>query len=111
MGNLTPRSETNDPYLQILQEMRSLYLKKSHDYGSDTDPQANFRGSSGFGVEPWVGCLIRAQDKVFRLQRSLDVELANESVEDSLMDAASYFIHALVLYRERTCVDVYETLA
>lgn len=100
-----PGSVHKDPFHQVLDEMYSLHARKSHDYGTDSDPLANFRGSSQWGVAPWVGALIRAQDKMYRLQRAADgVHLRNESVEDSLIDGAMYFVHALCLYREQTAL-------
>lgn len=91
-----------DPrFHQILKEMGELHDKKQRDYGSQTDPFANVRGSQNWGVPPWVGAMIRANDKVKRLQAFADKgELANESAEDSLIDLANYAVIALVLMRE-----------
>ena len=94
-----------EAFHQVIDELLNIYAKKSHDYGTGNDPLANFRGSTGWGVDPWVGALIRVQDKMYRLQRAADgVELRNESVEDSLLDGAAYFIHALCLYREQVAL-------
>ena len=46
--------------------------------------------------------MVRATDKVRRLQTyAVNGRLANEGVEDSLMDLAVYAIIALVLWREQ----------
>lgn len=89
-------------YLKILDEMRSLHVRKAADYGRGVDPLANVRASAEFGIPAWVGVMVRAGDKMHRI-KSLIVNgsLKNESVEDSLMDLAAYALIALVLYREQ----------
>jgi hypothetical protein len=78
-----------------------LHQTKSADYGRPEDMLANLRGSAPFGVPPWVATMIRANDKMFRVQALItNGSLKNESVEDSLMDLAAYSLLALVLYRE-----------
>ena len=85
----------------ILNELGALHDRKQQDYGVEGDPFANVRGSEEWGVEPWVGALIRATDKIRRLQKFARVgKLANEAVEDSFRDLAVYAIIALVLYEE-----------
>lgn len=85
----------------LLAEIGRLHDKKQSDYGRDDDPFANVRASSDWGVPAWVGALIRGTDKVKRLQKAARVgNLANESVEDSMMDLAVYALIALILYRE-----------
>lgn len=86
----------------ILAEMQALHDKKAADYGRDEDPFANVRASEDFNVPGWQGCLIRANDKMRRLQTySKKGKLANEGVEDSLLDLAVYSVIALVLWREK----------
>ncbi len=78
-----------------------LHDKKQKDYGRPDDPFANIRGSTDWGVRPWVGAMIRCNDKLKRLQKfASDGELANESVEDSFMDLAVYALIARVLSEE-----------
>lgn len=91
-----------DPrFHQLLKEIGELHDKKQTDYGRDEDPFANVRGSVEWGVLPWVGALLRATDKIKRLQKaSRGGTMANESVEDSFMDLAVYALIGLVLYRE-----------
>lgn len=90
-----------DKFNDILVELRNLHEKKSQDYGTDGDPYANVRASAEFGIAPWIGALIRENDKTTRI-KSFIVKgtLANESLEDSLIDKAVYSIIALLLYRE-----------
>lgn len=85
----------------LLAEIGKLHDKKQSDYGRADDPFANVRASSDWGVPAWVGALIRGTDKVKRLQKAARFgNLANESVEDSMMDLAVYALIALILYRE-----------
>lgn len=86
---------------RILDEMREVHERKSADYGTGEDPFANVRASAQWGIPAWVGTMIRATDKVIRLQ-SLYVKgsLQNESARDSLIDLASYAIIALILMDE-----------
>ena len=88
-------------YLALLDELRSLHLKKAADYGRGADPLANCRASSDFGVPAWVGVMVRCADKMHRIKSFVaNGTLANESIEDSLLDLASYALIALALRRE-----------
>lgn len=94
-------SEGSKRFHELLQEIGELHDRKQSDYGRPTDPFANVRASEDFGVKGWVGALIRANDKMRRLQKAADGgTLANEGVVDSLMDLAVYALIALVLYEE-----------
>jgi hypothetical protein len=88
-------------FLEILEEMKELHIRKSQDYGSDQDPLANVKSAVGWGVPNWVGVMIRLGDKVFRLQEfAKKGRLANEGALDSLRDTAAYAIIAQILYEE-----------
>jgi hypothetical protein len=104
---------SGDPrFYDILFEMAKMHKSKSHDYGlNDTeefpdeffesDPLFNFRGAPLWGVEPWIGALVRAQDKASRLQtHAHGHQLENESVRDTILDWMSYLAIALILYEE-----------
>jgi hypothetical protein len=85
----------------ILDELAALHAKKGADYGRVADPYSNVRASEEWGLPGWVGALVRATDKLRRLQvAARGGTLANEGVEDSLLDLAAYAIIALALYRE-----------
>ena len=85
----------------LLKEIGELHDRKQEDYGRDVDPFANVRASQEFGVAPWVGALIRLNDKVTRLKAfAIKGSLANESAEDSMLDIAVYSLISLILYRE-----------
>lgn len=92
---------------RVLAEVGRLHDSKQADYGSEEstytkhDPFANVRGSSEWGVPPWVGAMIRANDKVRRLQKLARTgALTNESARDSFLDLATYALIGLVLWEE-----------
>lgn len=85
----------------LLKEIGDLHDKKQEDYGTNVDPFANVRGSQDWGVPPWVGAMVRANDKFRRLQKyARDGQLANESARDSFLDGAVYQLIALILHDE-----------
>lgn len=96
------RPATGDPrFHALLKKIGDLHDMKQCDYGAKGDPFANVRASEAFGVPGWVGCVIRANDKMKRLQTfAKSKTLKNESVEDSLMDLAVYALIALILFEE-----------
>lgn len=88
-------------FVGILEEARQLHTSKSHDYGADADPYANLRAAASLGIPPWVGCVLRVNDKMHRISSFLlKGDLKHESVEDSLLDMIVYLACALMLYRE-----------
>jgi hypothetical protein len=95
---------TSQAYFDLLNEMRELHLSKSAGYGcpDGTDPLLNIRNGALFvGIPPWQAAMVRLSDKVTRLATfNKTGRLSHESVEDNLMDLASYALLALVLYRE-----------
>jgi len=88
-------------FMDVLEELRAVHIKKSQDYGEPTDALANIRaGADVVGIEPWRGCIIRIADKMQRIRSYCrDGKLANESFEDALLDLASYAIIGLVMFR------------
>jgi len=95
------RHPSSARFHELLNELGALHDRKQADYGRDDDPFANVRGSEEWGITAWIGAMVRAQDKVRRLQSLVrNGELRNESAEDSLRDLAVYAIIALVLYEE-----------
>lgn len=90
------------PFLELLEELRSLHMSKSQDYGSENDPLANIRQGAEFvGIEPWRGCMVRVADKVQRLKTYCRTgRLVHEGVRDTLLDLAAYSLLAIVLFDE-----------
>jgi hypothetical protein len=92
---------STDIFNKVIRDLLAIHETKSHDYGATDDPYGNFRPAIQYGVEPWIGCLIRMGDKTARIQSFLKKgTLLNESVEDALWDQANYAIIALCLYLE-----------
>lgn len=90
-------------YHELLKEIGDLHDLKQRDYGRGDDPFANVRSSQEWGVAPWIGALIRLNDKVKRLQAfAIKGSLANESVDDSLRDISVYALISLVLYEQES---------
>jgi hypothetical protein len=87
---------------QVVQEILTLHKKKSADYGRTGDPFANVRASEDFGIPGWVGCAVRMNDKMRRLQAAAQGStLQNESLRDSFLDLAVYSIIGLCLLEEQ----------
>ena len=98
MRTYHPSSEAFHAVLKVLGD---LHDKKQTDYGTDEDPFHNVRASQEWGIAPWIGCMIRATDKVRRLQTfAKKGTLGNEGVEDAFLDLAVYAVIGLVLYRQ-----------
>lgn len=93
---------SGDPrYIQLLEDMKTIHLKKSADYGKGEDPLANLRASEAIGIPAFKGAWLRARDKIHRIDAyCVNGNLANEGVEDSLMDLAAYSLLVLILHRE-----------
>lgn len=80
-----------DRFGELLDEMRALHDAKASDYGE------NLKAAEAFGVPSWVGCLIRANDKMARLQTfAKKGSLKNENALDSLIDLANYALLAYI---------------
>lgn len=95
------RHPHSQAFHDTLETMGALHDRKQADYGRSNDPFANVRASEDFGIPGWVGAVIRANDKMRRLQAAARGQnLRNESVEDSLLDLAVYAVIALLLFQE-----------
>ena len=96
-----PRHPSSERFHQVLRELGDVHDLKSKDYGRTEDPFANVRGSTEWGMPAWMGAMIRATDKLRRLQTYAQKgELANEPVKDAFIDLAVYSVIGLVLYEE-----------
>lgn len=89
-------------FLDVLDELRNLHLRKTLDYGVDEDALSNIRSSADVVNMPaWAGCILRISDKMHRLKayfRRGKCEF--DGIEDTLKDIACYAAIALVLHRE-----------
>ena len=105
MVSSTPKQKST-PFQQILKEIQAMHDKQQADYGKKGDPFANVRASEEWGIPGWIGCMTRGTDKIKRLQAAARGQnLVNESIEDSLLDLATYTIIALCLFREENGIQ------
>lgn len=90
----------------VVKEVLEMHRRKGADYGTDEDFFANVSASANWGINPWVGAMMRVSDKVARLQSAAKGStLKNEGIEDSLLDIATYAIIAVCLFRRETVID------
>jgi len=95
------RHPMSQRFHDLLKEIGELHDRKQSDYGRADDPFANVNGSAEWGIRPWVGAMLRATDKLKRLQKySKEGNLANEGARDSFLDAAVYNLIACVLWEK-----------
>lgn len=88
-------------FLAKLELIREMHERKMADYGTGTDPYANVRASQEFGVAPWLGAIIRLNDKVTRIKAFVrNAVLKNEPMRDNFSDIAVYAIIAWILWDE-----------
>lgn len=96
-----PRHPSSERFHEILSELGDMHDEKSEGYGTDEDPLANVRASSLWGMPSWVGAMLRAHDKIIRLQNYAQKgELPFEKVEDAFKDLAVYSVIGLVLLEQ-----------
>lgn len=97
-----PLHPSSAAFKASLDEVWQMHRSKSHDYGSTDDPLANIRNSAEFvGIEPWQAAMVRISDKVTRLATfNRTGKLCHETLEDSLLDLASYALLCRVLRHE-----------
>jgi len=95
---------TSRRFFELCDALKRMHAHKSRDYGcpTGTDPLANIRNGAAFvGIPAWRGAMVRLSDKVTRLATyNATGTLTNESVEDNLLDLASYALLALLLHQE-----------
>jgi len=91
-------------FYKLLEQMANLHSRKSHDYSGTKDPLKNLRACVRLNLTPFLGVLVRLQDKWSRLEefiKSGQLMVKNESVIDTLMDNAIYSLLAIILYQEQ----------
>jgi hypothetical protein len=99
--SIANRHPGSEHFHAILRDLGALHDRKQQDYGRVDDPFANVRSAADWGVPEWVGGMIRATDKVRRLQTFAQRgTLANEGVVDAFNDLAVYAIICRVLYEQ-----------
>jgi len=84
--------------------MAKVHSDKNHDYAGFGDHLANFKLCEHMGIPAWKGALVRICDKVARLWSFAErgeLNVAEERVEDTLIDLAVYSILTVLLFKER----------
>lgn len=100
-SSVLQRHPLSERFHEILKEVGATHDAKQQDYGVPGDPFHNVRSSEAFGVPAWKGAIMRAHDKMVRIQAYCRTgHLKNEGVRDSLIDLAVYAIIAEVLREE-----------
>ncbi len=91
-------------FYKLLDDMAELHSRKNHDYAGTSDPLKNLRACERLDLKPFMGVMVRLQDKWSRLEefvKSNELMVKNESVIDTLMDNAVYSLLAIILYQEQ----------
>jgi hypothetical protein len=97
----------NPAFNALIDEIRALHESKNHDYTPDSDPLANLRRARQFGIDPFLGVLVRLSDKWSRIEQLTSGKTPkHESLRDSLIDNAVYSLLAVLLLDERKPVQV-----
>lgn len=105
-------SKGSPEFEAVVKEVLDMHRRKGADYGTKDDFFANVSASANWGIEPWVGAMMRVSDKVARLQSAAKGStLQNEGIEDSLLDIATYSIIAVCLFRRSTSIDPRQLLS
>lgn len=88
------------------EECLKLVNSKNKDYANPQDFYANFRMSELAGIPMFVGVHVRLLDKISRLNsflerfnRTGEMSVEHESIEDTLLDAINYSAICLDTYR------------
>lgn len=107
------RKEYMEFHRKICEVMVQIAEKKNHDYaGTGDDPFKNFRGPEFRGyASVEQGFLTRMDDKFARLSTWVargSLEVADESVNDTLIDLANYCILMLGYIISKRSGDVVE---
>ena len=93
-------------FVGVINEVLEMHDRKNRDYGTDADPFANVRQSEQFGVPPWLGAIVRLNDKITRIKAwTRNKSLANESLRDSLIDIVVYGAIAVTLFDQEQDSD------
>ena len=104
MSDKTNKQYGHPDFYKLLDQMAQLHSRKNHDYAGTSDPLKNLRACTRLELDPFIGVMVRLQDKWSRIEefvKSKTLLVKNESVEDTLMDNAVYSLLAIILLREQ----------
>ena len=80
-----------EKHQEILNQIRTLYINKNHDYGDSVHDTYEKYGLVSF--------LVRLEDKLNRartLYQKNEIKVTDEKLEDTLLDLANYAILAVL---------------
>ena len=99
LGRLEKAMKYGHPkFYERLVAMAELHSRKNHDYAGDKDPLSNLRSSAKLGLPPWMGVMVRLQDKWSRMENFVKqgtLQVKDESVIDTALDNSVYSIKLL----------------
>ena len=104
LGDLPGTSMRNPDFVGLLDEMRRIHDKKSHDYAEQDDLYKNFKECEDMGIPAWKGIVIRMTDKMSRVKgfcKRDNLAVDDESIEQTLLDLANYSLLAILVRRCR----------
>lgn len=87
-------------FMDITTNMAKTYAAKNHDYGNSFEQSLDEEGLAA--------SRIRMGDKWNRyktLSKTNDIEVKDESIEDTLLDLANYAIMTVMWLRNSRCID------
>jgi len=90
-------------FYELLNKMASIHSAKNHDYSGEEEPLKNFKASLRIGIEPWIACVCRMQDKFSRIENFTEkkmLEVKDETFQDTLVDLANYCLLCLILFED-----------
>lgn len=94
---LEPQDEREERFKEEMEKMAQLFMRKNRDYGDSAFKTFEKYGPTSF--------LIRIEDKLNRLDRLINKDcsqnVADESIRDTIRDAANYAIMFLIAMEER----------
>jgi len=98
-----PNDSGNPDFDALLQRMAEIHRAKNHDYArpEEKDYYSNFRECERMGIPADKGILVRMSDKWSRVRELAGKEaaVADESVEDTLLDLANYALLCILVRR------------
>lgn len=105
-----PQKMSGHPrFHELLAQMAATHIAKGADYSSPEDILSNLRSSEAVGVPAWLGAMIRMSDKFERIRnlaRKMAKDsgaapaVADETIEDTLIDLASYALLVRILLED-----------
>jgi len=87
---------------ELLITISKLHADKNSDYAGD-NPLSNFRMCEEIGIPAWLGAWVRMSDKWNRIKSIIkkgESKVTSESLEDTLLDLATYSLLVIILLKE-----------